>query len=229
MARYASGKKSKAISDISGFKVRYTSLKTTYDGLRVEPEEFDPKHPQLTPAKNVFDATALFQPRPDNAEENVKLFLGFTQDIFASKIENSQKGIGVKGSGNIEFLPRSSFNFGADSGECVGTSAIGTTLINLELEETAAVGTGAIGTAIITAKITEAGVNGTSAIGTVVINFGIANAGVSGTGAIGVEIAKASITEAGVSGTGAIGDATNVRAIYSTFGQGTWGEDTWGN
>ena len=66
MPRYASGKKSKAISDITGFKVPYTSLRTTYDNLRVEKEEFDPKHPQLTPAKNVVDATALFQPRPDN-------------------------------------------------------------------------------------------------------------------------------------------------------------------
>ena len=45
MARYASGRKSKAISDITGFKVNYTSLKTTYDHLRVEPEEFDIKHP----------------------------------------------------------------------------------------------------------------------------------------------------------------------------------------
>ena len=51
MARFASGKKSKAISDISGFEVKYTQLKTTWDNLRVEPEEYSPKHPQLTPAK----------------------------------------------------------------------------------------------------------------------------------------------------------------------------------
>ena len=62
MARYASGKKSNAMSDISGFKVKYKNLKTTWDNLRVEPEEYDPKQPQLTPAKNVIDATALFQP-----------------------------------------------------------------------------------------------------------------------------------------------------------------------
>ena len=71
MARFATGKKSKAISDISGFKVKYTQLKTTWDNLRVEPEEYSPKHPQLTPAKNVVDATALFNPRPDNDPENV--------------------------------------------------------------------------------------------------------------------------------------------------------------
>jgi len=145
MARYASGRKSKAISDISGFKVRYTSLKTTYDNLRVEPSEFDIKHPQLTPAKNVFDATALFQPRPDNAEENVKLFLQFNPDIFASKIEKSQKGIGAKGKGNIEFLPRSSFNFGADVTGFAGTGAVGSFNINTQIAETDAVGSGAVG------------------------------------------------------------------------------------
>ena len=145
MARYASGRKSKAISDISGFKVRYTSLKTTYDGLRVEPEEFDVKHPQLTPAKNVFDATALFQPRPDNAQENVKLFLEFNPDIFASKIEKSQKGIGVKAKGNVETLPRSSFNFGADVTGLSGATALGTLSISTQVAEEDAVGSGAVG------------------------------------------------------------------------------------
>ena len=71
MARNAKGKKSYAISDISGFKVRYTQLKTTWDNLRVEPEEWEPKHPQLTPARNVIDAQQLFKPRPDNDPENV--------------------------------------------------------------------------------------------------------------------------------------------------------------
>ena len=64
MAKYASGKKSQAISDRSGLKVPYTDLKTTWDGLRVSPEDWEPKQPQLTPAKNVVDATALFNPRP---------------------------------------------------------------------------------------------------------------------------------------------------------------------
>ena len=57
MAKYARGKKSKAISDRSGLRIKYTELKTTWDGLRVSPEDWEPKHPQLTPAKNVIDAT----------------------------------------------------------------------------------------------------------------------------------------------------------------------------
>jgi len=163
MARYASGRKSKAISDISGFKVRYTSLKTTYDNLRVEPSEFDVKHPQLTPAKNVFDATALFQPRPDNDPENVKFIVGFNTDIFASKIENSQKGIGIKGQGSVASLPSFSFNFGADSGVAVGTGALGSILINTEVAETDAVGNSAVGVTnhiVNTLVVTVAAVDG---------------------------------------------------------------------
>ena len=163
MARYASGRKSKAISDISGFKVRYTSLKTTYDNLRVEPSEFDVKHPQLTPAKNVFDATALFQPRPDNDPENVSFIVGFNTDIFASKIENSQKGIGIKGQGSVASLPSFSFNFGADSGVAVGTGALGSILINTEVAETDAVGNSAVGVTnhiVNTLVVTVAAVDG---------------------------------------------------------------------
>ena len=206
MARYATGKKSKAISDITGFKVNYTSLKTTYDKLRVEPSEFDIKHPQLTPAKNVFDATALFQPRPDNDPENVRFIVGFNTDIFASKIENSQKGIGIKGQGSVASLPSFSFNFGADSGVAVGTGALGSILINIEIAETSCVGTGAIGTVIPTTKINEAGV--------------------AGTGAIGTEVAKASITEAGVAGTGAVG-TEGIK--ISGWGNESWGDGTWGD
>ena len=206
MARYATGKKSKAISDITGFKVNYTSLKTTYDNLRVEPSEFDIKHPQLTPAKNVFDATALFQPRPDNDPENVSFIVGFNSNIFASKIEKAQKGIGIKGQGSVASLPSFSFNFGADSGVAVGTGAVGSIVINTEILETGVVGTGAIGTIIPTAKINEAGV--------------------AGTGAIGTEVGKASIIEAGVAGTGAVG-TEGIK--ISGWGNEAWGDGTWGD
>ena len=227
MARYASGKKSVAISDRGGFKVRYTDLKTTWDGLRVEKEEWEPKHPQLSPARNVVDATALFKPRSDNDPENVRFIVGFNNNIFASKIEKAQKGIGIKGQGSVATLPSFSFNFGANSGVATATGAIGTISINLELEETAAVGTGAIGTAIITAKITEVGVAGTAGIGSVLINFQILASVAVGTGVIGVEIPTASITEAGVAGTAAIGDATDIN--IGGWGNEGWNVGTWGD
>ena len=93
MAKYARGKKSQAISDRSGLRVPYTQLKTTWDGLRVSPEDWEPKNPQLTPAKNVVDATALFNPRPDNDPENVEVFIGFNFDIFADRRLTTNVGI----------------------------------------------------------------------------------------------------------------------------------------
>jgi hypothetical protein len=108
MARYASGKKSQAISDISGLRVPYTKLRTTWDGLRVSPEDFDPKQPQLTPAKNVVDATALFNPRPDTDPENVVVYIGFTQDWTIDPRLLPPVGvpsIGTVGYVNLEITP----------------------------------------------------------------------------------------------------------------------------
>ena len=101
MAKYARGKKSLAISDVGGLRVPYTQLKTTWDGLRVSPEDFDPKQPQLTPAKNVVDATALFNGRPDTDPENVVVFIGYTQDWTIDP--RLRPGVGVSAPGFIGF------------------------------------------------------------------------------------------------------------------------------
>jgi|TARA_S200002703_G_scaffold31521_1_gene27584 hypothetical protein len=232
MARYATGKKSKAISDISGFKVDYTELKTTYDNLRVEPSEFDPKHPQLTPAKNVIDATALFQPRPDNDPENVSFFVGFNTDIFASKIQNAQKGIGVKGLATI-----GTFTIRVDHSQDVtgvnATGALGTLNFKSTITETGLAGTGAIGTSVITNKVNETGVSGTGAIGGFGVTDGasiklsISETGLAGTGAIGTVATGSLAIESGVAGTGAIGSVSITIAELGWSG-GDWGESTWG-
>ena len=105
MPRYAKGKRSYAISDRSGFKVRYRSLKTEWNNLRVEPAEYEPKHPQLTPPKNIIDAQTLFQPRPDNDPENISIFIGFNwfapkQSMMASDYD-APPTIGIRAEGNV--------------------------------------------------------------------------------------------------------------------------------
>tara|TARA_R100001594_G_scaffold50458_1_gene83637 strand:+ start:980 stop:1252 length:273 start_codon:yes stop_codon:yes gene_type:complete len=67
--RYAAGKHSYGYCDITGVRVPYRKLKTTWDGLRVSPEAYEDKHPQLTPAKNIHDAMALKNPRPTDGFE----------------------------------------------------------------------------------------------------------------------------------------------------------------
>jgi hypothetical protein len=162
MARYASGKKSLAISDISGLRVPYTKLRTTWDGLRVSPEDFDPKQPQLTPAKNVVDATALFNPRPDTDPENVVVYIGFTQDWTIDP----------------RLLPP------------VGVPSIGTVgYVNLEITstQTGVGGTGAVGAETLEMSINESGVAGTGAVGAEALILSIDETGVAGTGAVGNE------------------------------------------
>ena len=142
--RRAKGKKSVAISDRSGFKVPYRSLKTTWDGLRVEPEEYEPKHPQLTPARNVVDATALFDPRPDNDPENVEIKYGFTFDPFADR--SSRPPVGIPAFGSIGHI-NVAFDSNASVTGLEGTTALGafSLFISLDALVTGVAGTGAIG------------------------------------------------------------------------------------
>ena len=147
--RYAKGKKSLAISDRSGLRVPYTQLKTTWDGLRVSPEDWEPKQPQLTPAKNVVDATALFSPRPDNDPENVKIFIGFNYDPFVDP--RQRPGVGVHGTGFIGRISRFDVENTAVTG-AGGTGAVGTIslLITTEIGVTGSSGSGEVATASAT-------------------------------------------------------------------------------
>ena len=210
MARYARGKKSNAIGDRSGFKVKYTDLKTTWDGLRVEPEDWEPKQPQLTPAKNVIDATALFNPRADNDPDNVKFFVGFTQDWTIDP--RLLPRIGMNGRGAVASLGLNNFIVGPDVTGIAGTGAIGTEIPTASITEVGVAATGAIGTETPLAFITETGVAGTGVIGA----FGETD---------GANM-QLSITESGVAGTGATGtELVNLQG----WGNSTWGEGTWGD
>jgi hypothetical protein len=162
MARYATGKKAVAISDRSGFKIKHRDLKTTWDGLRVEKEEWEPKHPQLTPAKNVFDATALFKPRPDNDPENVNIFIGFNYDPFLD-IRN-RPSIGTSGLGSVGQAEINSSEAPAVTG-VAGTGAVGTaTALNItEVSATGVATSGAIG--VVPFPPPLAGVSSIGAVG----------------------------------------------------------------
>ena len=204
MAKYARGKKSYAISDRSGLRVRYSKLKTTWDGLRVSPEDWEPKHPQLTPAKNVVDATALFNGRPDTDPENVAVFIGFTQDWTIDP--RLLPPIGVLGYGETGFISIDIASVPSPSG-LGGTGGVGAELLELTIAETGVGGTGAVGVEIPAAFVT-----------------GVSGGG--GAGAVGVEALSISINEAGVGGTGAVG-AESIE--LEGWGQSTWGSGEWGD
>ena len=247
MAKYASGTKSKAISDISGFEVRYTQLRTTWDNLRVEPEEFDPKQPQLTPAKNVTDATALFNPRPNNDPENVTINIGFTQDIFASRIRRAQTGSGVSSLGSIGTV---SFVIEEAQTGVAGTGAIGT--VGAGLVVTGNAGTFAIGsfvpqdqTDVNASKVTGTGVigdalagvgvskvTGTGAIGSSTFTFDriftLPNGGSVGTSGIGSSVPQTDVISTNIAGTGGVGAEIPQSDVIGTGVAGTGNIGTFG-
>ena len=226
MARNARGKKSYAISDISGFKVKYTQLKTTWDNLRVEPEEWEPKHPQLTPAKNIIDATSLFNPRPNNDPENAEVVIGYNYDwtVDPRTINKSAP----HGFGTVGFRSQDI----ATSFAVTGVGGTGGT--GAEVVELAAVpgtsglgGTGTVGVETFAISKSVTGPGGTGATGTEVVSLSISEAGVSGTGTTGTEVVSLSISEAGVSGTGGTGSESVT--VNQEWGSGTWNDGTWGN
>lgn len=75
MARYASDANAFGISDRSGFRYRLGEMKKEWNGLFVGPDEYEPKHPQLTPSKAPMDPQALRNSRPEpnlNVERSIQ-------------------------------------------------------------------------------------------------------------------------------------------------------------
>ena len=60
---FATGKRSKAISDRSGMEYPYREMVKEWNGSLVHISEFEPKHPQLDPPYHKADAVALKNPR----------------------------------------------------------------------------------------------------------------------------------------------------------------------
>jgi len=200
MAKYARGKKSYAISDRGGQRVRYTQLKTTWDGLRVAPDEWEPKHPQLTPAKNIIDAQQLFKPRSTGQDrEDVSIQIAYTWDIFAEY----RKLIGTVSYARVGVVSIDLSSVPTPSG-LGGTGGVGAELIELTIAEAGVGGAGAVGDA------TSIGIKGVS--------------GNAGAGSVGVEALSLSIAETGVAGVGAVG-AEDVQVLG--WGQEGWGINGW--
>jgi hypothetical protein len=228
MGRFAKGKRSRAISDRSGFEVPYTQLKTTWNNLRVEPEEFEVKHPRLTPPKNIIDATALLDPRPDNDPEPVTIFLNYNwlnTNITSMQASSYKKPELPVGKGSVGFV---SFEISELPTGIAGTGATGTEALELSINESGVAGTGATGTTEQTMEVSGvSGAAGVGAVGVEALSLSITESGVAGTGAIGTEVPEASIIESGVAGTGAIG--TEDPQVDETFwGSGDWNEGAWG-
>ena len=89
MAKYATGKYAKAISDRSGMEFPYKEMVREWNGSFVHVSEFEPKQPQLEPKPMNGDSISLRNVRPDRTESAVPY------SIPENGFETYQAGSGV--------------------------------------------------------------------------------------------------------------------------------------
>mgnify|MGYP003117755953 CR=1 FL=1 len=73
MAKWATGKRSLAISDRSGMAFPYTEMVKEWNGSLVHYSEFEPKHPQIRRRHFTADAIALQNTRPMKSQTPTKI------------------------------------------------------------------------------------------------------------------------------------------------------------
>jgi hypothetical protein len=123
---YAVGIYSKAICDRCGFRYDYLDLREEWNGLKVCPECYETKHPQLEPISKPNDPQALFQPRVDVTDDN-NPFLVFTttgKDIIPSTISDLDALTGSVGT--VTVTGSIATNVTASVTAVTGTSSLGT-------------------------------------------------------------------------------------------------------
>ena len=114
MARYASGKKAYGYSDRSGFRYRLREMRKEWNGLKVGPDEYEAKHPQLEPNYPGPDPTALYEPRPDKRTEvSVENLLGlnpFLSTASSASITVIEPSHGRSTSDTVRFRDATGFD-----------------------------------------------------------------------------------------------------------------------
>ena len=75
MAKFATGKYAKAISDRSGMEFPYKEMVREWNGSFVHVSEFEPKQPQLEPKPMNGDSISLRNVRPARTETAVPILL----------------------------------------------------------------------------------------------------------------------------------------------------------
>jgi hypothetical protein len=91
MAKYATGKYAKAISDRSGLEFPYREMVREWNGSFVHVSEFEPKQPQLEPKPQSADGIALRHVRTARTENDVSYFIpenGFKTYQAGSRVIN---------------------------------------------------------------------------------------------------------------------------------------------
>jgi NMD protein affecting ribosome stability and mRNA decay len=87
---YALGKFARGLCDRCLFEYKLSELREEWNGAKVCPNCYEPKHPQLEPLTATADPEALYKPRPNNDHEEGEGFVVVVQsNIFRPDYLNS--------------------------------------------------------------------------------------------------------------------------------------------
>ena len=124
MAKYATGKYAKAISDRSGMEFPYKEMVREWNGSFVHISEFEPKQPQLEPKPMNGDSISLRNVRPDRTETAVPKILPlnpFTTTGGSTTITVKEPDHGRSTSDRVRF--RDAQNVGGVLGSTINLAA----------------------------------------------------------------------------------------------------------
>ena len=162
MAKYATGKYAKAISDRSGLEFPYKEMVREWNGSLVHVSEFEPKQPQLEPKPMNGDSISLRNVRPDRIETAVPRLLplnAFTSTNGSATITVNEPNHGRSTSDTVRF--RDVESVGGIAATTI-SSASGFTITKVDDDNyTFATGT--------TSSITETGGGGSASAGPVTV------------------------------------------------------------
>ena len=189
---YARGTKSQAMDDRTGKKVNYTDLRKEWTGHMVHKDEWEAKHPQLTPVAAI-DAEALKTPRvdADNIPTTVK----------GSAMRGVVAYLQVSNNGGYVIAASKAVPSGVAITLSVGAESLS---IDVNLSVTGVAGTGSVGN--ISSGIILAGVATTLSVGNEIPVSAVLETGVAITSAVGSVTIKEDFWGAAAWGSGTWGN-----------------------
>ena len=94
MAKWATGKRSQAISDRSGMAFPYNEMVKEWNGSLVHTSEYEPKHPQIRRRRQVSDAIALQNARVQKFQQPIQPFINNpTSDVTITNSGGTMVGV----------------------------------------------------------------------------------------------------------------------------------------
>ena len=129
---FAQGKYAYRISDRSGFRYRIKDMRKEWNGSIVGYDEYEEKHPQLTPPRIRTDLEAIRDARPDRTETAVPNLLplnAFSTTVSSATVTVNEPNHGRSTSDTVRF--RDAQSVGGISASTIN-SASGFSITNID-------------------------------------------------------------------------------------------------